>query len=103
VVGGAGAGGGANTGGGADTGACSGVGGGNPLCTAGPPPAEVGGAVTAGAADDGGTTGAPVVGTGFVSDCAGQLASLSTAVMVPKPTSSAAANARSKTARPLVR
>ena len=100
VVGGAGAGAGANTGGGADTGACSGVGGGNPLCPAGPPPSEVGGVVTAGAAADGGATGVAVVGTGLVSDCAGQSTRRSRTVMDPKPTNSAATHASaSKTLR----
>ena len=89
---------GADTGGGAGAGA--GAGGGNSPSPAGPPAAELGGAVTAGAADDGGTTGAAVIGTGFVSDCAGSSPSLSTAVTVPKPMRNAATHASgSKTAR----
>lgn len=82
----------------------SGAGSGGASSTAGPLVAEVGGAVTAGAADDGGTTGAAVVGTGFVSESAGQSASLSRTVIDPKPTSSAATNASgSQTARLRIR
>jgi len=84
--------------GGADTG--GGAGGAGSFSIAGLPAAEVGGAVTAGAADGGGTRGASVVGTGFVSDCAGRSPSLSRTVMIPKPTSSAATHANgSQTAR----
>jgi hypothetical protein len=78
--------GGADSGGGAGAGAADG----NSLCTAASGAADVGGAVTTGAGNDGATTGATVVGTGFVSDCDGQSTSLSTAVMIPKPTSGAA-------------
>jgi hypothetical protein len=73
----------------------SGVGDGNSLCTVTSGAAEVDGAevdgtVTAGAGNDGAT----VVGTGCVSDCDGQSTSLSTAVMIPNPTSGAARHAR---------
>jgi len=62
------------------------------LSTAGPLGAGAGGVVTAGAAA-GCATGAAVVGTGWVSDCAGRSPSLSRTVTDPKPTSSAATHA----------
>jgi len=68
-----------------------------------PPAVEAGAVVTAGAAG-GGAMRAAVVGTGLLSDCAGRSRSLSTAVMDPKPTSSAATQASgSKTARLRIR
>jgi hypothetical protein len=87
---------------GADAGA--GAGGGS-FSTVGPLAAEVRGVVTAGAATDGGTTGAAGVGTGLVSDCAlGQSMSRSRTVMDPKPTRSAATHASgSKTFRLRIR
>jgi hypothetical protein len=81
-------------------GADSGAGGGDSFSTVGPLAAEAGGVVTAGAAADDGATGAAVVGTGLVSDCAGRSPSLSRAVTDAKPTSSAVTHASgSKTAR----
>jgi hypothetical protein len=91
---GAGAGSGAGTGSGAGAGTGSGLGGGGSLCTAAVLAAVVGGVVMAGA------EGGAVVGTGFVSDCAGLSVSFITAVTDPKPTRSAATHASgSKTAR----
>jgi hypothetical protein len=89
---------------GVGAGAGAGSGGGS-FSTAGPLAAEVRGVVTAGAATDGGTTGAAVVGTDLVSDCAlGQSVSRSRTVMDPKPTSSAATHASgSQMARLLIR
>jgi hypothetical protein len=88
---------GSDTGGSAGAGAGSGAGTGS-FSIAGLRVAAACDVVTAGA-DGGGTTGA-VVGTGFVSDCAGRSPSLSKTVMDPKPTSSTATHASgSQTAR----
>jgi hypothetical protein len=92
--------GGAGAGGAGAGGAGAGDAGADSFSTAGPLGARAGGVVTAGAAAGCGTTGAAVVGTGLVSDCAGRSPSLRRRVTDPKPTSSAATHAsENKTAR----
>jgi hypothetical protein len=74
-------------------GAGAGAGGGS-FSAAGRLAAGVGVVVTTGAGADGGATGAAVVGTGLVSDCAlGQSMSRRRTVMDPKPTTTAATHA----------